>query len=73
VLEKKEAYSDYVFEDTAAEILRDEPATLALFDAWKQSHPELLNNQEAVLDFIFTHCERYREPEWRCYPVLRII
>jgi hypothetical protein len=29
VLEKKEAYSDYVFEDTAAEILRDEPATLA--------------------------------------------
>lgn len=73
VLEKKEAYSDYVFEDTAAEILRDEPATLALFDAWKQGHPELLNNQEAVLDFIFTHCERYREPEWRCYPVLRII
>ncbi|MBK1889408.1 peptidase M14 [Undibacterium sp. 14-3-2] len=73
VLEKKEAYSDYVFEDTAAEILRDEPATLALFDAWKQSHPELLNNQEAVLDFIFTHCERFREPEWRCYPVLRII
>lgn len=73
VLEKKEAYSDYVFEDTAAEILRDEPATLALFDAWKQSHPELLNNQEAVLDFIFTHCERYREPEWRCYPVLRLI
>ena len=73
VLEKKEAYSDYVFEDTAAEILRDEPATLALFDAWKQDHPELLNNQEAVLDFIFTHCERYREPEWCCYPVLRII
>jgi len=73
VLEKKEAYSDYVFEDTAAEILRDEPVTRALFETWKSNHPELLNNQEAVLDFIFTHCERFREPEWRCYPVLRII
>lgn len=73
VLEKKEAYSDYVFEDTAVEILRDEPATHALFETWKNSHPELLNNQEAVLDFIFTHCERFREPEWRCYPVLRIV
>jgi len=72
VLEKKEAYSDYVFEDSAAEILQTEPATRAAFDAWKIANPELLTSQESVLDFIFTHCDRYKEPEWRRYPVYRI-
>ncbi|MFZ6847222.1 M14 family zinc carboxypeptidase [Undibacterium sp. RuRC25W] len=72
-LEKKEAYSDYVFEDTAAEILRDEPAVRAAFDAWKQENPALLSDQNAVLDFIFAHCQRFVEPEWNRYPVLRII
>jgi hypothetical protein len=32
----------------------------------------LLTNQEAVLDFIFANCARYREPEWRRYPVFMI-
>ena len=69
VLEKKEAYSDYVFEDHAAELLNDEPALAAKFEAWKRDNAALLGNQEAVLDFIFANCERYREPEWRRYPV----
>jgi hypothetical protein len=72
VLEKKEAYSDYVFEDHAAELLDREPALAARFEAWKASNPALLANQEAVLDFIFANCERYREPEWRRYPVYLI-
>ena len=71
-LEKKEAYSDYVFEDTAAEILRDEPSTRAAFEAWKQVNPDLLEDQTTVLDFIFTHCQRFKEPEWNRYPVLRL-
>ncbi len=72
VLEKKEAYSDYVFEDHAAELLNDEPALAARFEAWKEANPALLSNQEAVLDFIFANCERYREPEWRRYPVFML-
>ncbi|WP_422567896.1 M14 family zinc carboxypeptidase [Janthinobacterium agaricidamnosum] len=73
VLEKKEAFSDYVFEDMASALLRDEPALAAKFGQWKIAHPELLSNQEAVLDFIFENCQRYAEPEWRRYPVLSII
>ncbi|WP_020653574.1 M14 family zinc carboxypeptidase [Massilia niastensis] len=72
VLEKKEAYSDYVFEDHAEELLRDEPALAAKFAEWKAANPGLLADQEAVLDFIFANCERYREPEWRRYPVFMI-
>jgi len=72
VLEKKEAYSDYVFEDHALELLRDEPALRIKFEQWKSAHPELLSNQVAVLDFIFANCKRYVEPEWRRYPVLSV-
>jgi hypothetical protein len=72
VLEKKEAYSDYVFEDEAEDMLRAEPELAAKFDAWKAANPALLANQEAVLDFIFANCERYREPEWRRYPVFML-
>ena len=72
VLEKKEAYSDYVFEDEAEQLLRDEPALAARFAEWKAANPSLLSNQEAVLDFIFANCDKYREPEWRRYPVFMI-
>lgn len=73
VLEKKEAYSDYVFEDHAAELLRDEPELKTKFAAWKAANPSLLTNQNAVLDFIFANCERYREPEWSRYPVFMVM
>ncbi len=72
VLEKKEAYSDYVFEDEAGQMLRDEPALAAKFAEWKAANPALLSNQETVLDFIFAHCDKYREPEWRRYPVFMV-
>jgi len=73
VLEKKEAYSDYVFEDHALELLRDEPGLRQKFEQWKAEHPQLLSSQEAVLDFIFANCQRYVEPEWRRYPVLAVM
>ena len=73
VLEKKEAFSDYVFEDMASELLRDEPALAAKFADWKAANPALLSNQEAVLDFIFEHCQRFAEPEWRRYPVIALM
>ena len=72
VLEKKEAYSDYVFEDEAEQMLRDEPVLAARFADWKAANPAQLANQEAVLDFIFANCDRYREPEWRRYPVFMV-
>jgi hypothetical protein len=72
VLEKKEAYSDYVFEDLALEMLETEPALKAKFAAWKQANPDLLSNQDAVLGFIFHNGQRHAEPEWRRYPVLSV-
>jgi hypothetical protein len=72
VLEKKEVYSDYVFEDEAERLLAAEPELAAKFDAWKAANPDRLQDQGAVLDFIFANCARWREPEWRRYPVFMI-
>jgi hypothetical protein len=54
-------------------LLRDEPLLAARFAEWKTANPALLSNQEAVLDFIFEHCARFAEPEWRRYPVLALM
>lgn len=72
ILEKKETYSDYVFEDVAEQLLKDEPELQQQFAQWSAAHPELLTDQKAVLDFIFEHASRYREPEWRRYPVIAV-
>lgn len=72
VLEKKEAYSDYVFEDSALEMLNEEPELQAKFEQWKTQYPELLSNQDAVLGFIFTNGKRFNEPEWQRYPIFSV-
>jgi hypothetical protein len=73
VLDKKEAFSDYVFEDEAERLLEAEPALRSRFADWKAAHPELLADRDAVLGFLFIAAQRYAEPAWRLYPVLRLL
>jgi hypothetical protein len=72
VLDRKEHYSDYVFEDEAEHLLATEPGLADRFEAWKAAHPGLLDDPQAVLDFIFMSARRHAEPEHRRYPVLRL-
>ena len=73
VLERKERYSDYVFEDTAFEMLQQEPELRTRFEQWKTDHPELLSDPAAVLDFVFANGARHHEPGWRRYPVFALM
>jgi len=73
ILEKKETYSSYVFEDTASELLQTDPELRGKFERWKAENPQLLSSQEAVLDFIFFNCTQYNEPQWRRYPIFRLM
>lgn len=73
VLDKKEDFSDYVFEDEAERLLAAEPGLRQRFDAWKAAHPDQLGDPQAVLGFIFLAAQRYAEPECRRYPVLRLL
>jgi len=73
VLERKERFSAYVFEDVAERLLEEEPGLREKFEAWKRANPALLSDSEAVLGFIFNACHRYREPGFRRVPVLRVL
>ena len=73
ILEQKERFSAYLFEDTATEMLSSEPELQRLFTQWKTDHPQLLSDQGAVLDFLFAHGRRYHEPSWRRYPVAALV
>jgi len=73
VLDRKEHFSDYVFEDEAERLLAAEPALSRRFEAWKAEYPERLGDRQAVLDFIFLASQRYAEPAWRLCPVLRLL
>lgn len=73
VLQRKETFSDYVFEDVAEQLLEEEPGLRERFDAWKRAHPALLSDPEQVLGFIYNACQRYREPEFMRVPVLRVV
>lgn len=73
VLDRKEGYSDYVFEDEAERLLETEPGLRARFEAWKIEHPGLLGDAQAVLGFIFETSRRHAEPACRRYPVLRLL
>jgi hypothetical protein len=72
ILEKKEHFSDYIFEDMALQLLKDEPKLRARFEQWRLDHPELLSDQKQVLGFLFENCARFAEPQWRRYPVLSV-
>jgi hypothetical protein len=71
VLQQKEGHSDYVFEDVAAEMLRNDPALKAALEEAKKKDPALAKDGEAQLDFIYKRSP-YFEPVNMRYPVFRI-
>jgi hypothetical protein len=73
VLDRKETFSDYLFEDEAERLLLAEPALRASFNDWVRADPQRLHDGAACLAYIHQHAQRYREPEWRRFPVLRIV
>lgn len=71
ILNQKEGYSDYVFEDEASELLKTDSTLSASFLQWKQENPDKSKSQGEVLNFIFNH-SAYREKEFRRVPVYRL-
>lgn len=72
VLQQKEHYSDYVFEDTAAELLKQNPSLKKQLDEKKRSDPAFASNGAAVLDWIYYHSDYY-EKSHRRYPVFQVM
>ena len=53
ILQQKEWYSDYVFEDTAKKLLEEDSEMKGKFEALKKEDPEFANNPRAQLYFIY--------------------
>ena len=71
VLQQKEWFSPFVFEDKAAELLAKDPALREAFDARRANDPAFAEDGWAQLYFIYQRSP-YFEPGHKVYPVYRI-
>lgn len=70
-LMQKEYFSAYVFEDLAAEFLKDHPEVRRELEARKAADPDFASDAQAQLDWVYRKSPWY-EPSHRVYPVGRI-
>lgn len=71
ILMQKEYFSSYVFEDTAADILKKNPELRKALEARKQADADFASNARAQLDFVYKRSKWY-EPTHKLYPVGRL-
>ena len=71
ILQQKEGYSDYRWEDLAADVLRANPGLKKKLEEKKAADPAFAGNGSAQLDFIYKN-SRYYEPGHNRYPVYRL-
>ncbi len=71
VLAQKEYFSDYVFEDTAAELLKKNPELKSKLEKKKQDDVAFAKNPNAQLDFVYRNSS-YFEKSYLRYPVFRL-
>lgn len=72
ILGQKEYFSDYVFEDTAAELLKKSQVLRTAFEFEKVANPEIVNDAKAQLEWIYKHSDYY-EKSVGLYPIFRVL
>ena len=72
ILQQKEWFSDYVFEDIAAELLAIDPALKAELEAKRTADPVFAKDAWAQLYFVYQRSAWF-EPSYRRYPVVRVM
>ena len=72
ILQQKEGYSAYVFEDKAAEILKANPELRKKLELKRKSDSAFAKDGGAQLDFVYKNSVYY-EPTHKRYPVVRIM
>ncbi|MCW3122588.1 MAG: hypothetical protein JWQ38_2080 [Flavipsychrobacter sp.] len=71
ILQQKEYFSDYVFEDVAAQILEKDAALKTQLQEKRTQDPEFAKSAAAQLDFVYRH-SKYFEQSVNRYPVYRV-
>jgi hypothetical protein len=72
ILQQKEGYSDYRWEDVAAEYVRQHPELKQQLEDRKKADPKFAESSSAQLNFIYKNSPYY-EPAHLRYPVYRML
>lgn len=72
ILQQKEGYSSYVFEDVAKQILDENPTLKQEFETKKQTDKAFAENGGDQLYWVYKH-SKYFEKEFMRYPVFRVL
>ena len=72
ILQQKEYFSDYIFEDRAEEILKNNPGLKTELEKRKSADQTFANDHRAQLDVIYKHSPHYEKSHNR-YPVGRML
>lgn len=71
ILQHKGGYSDYVFEDDAAALLKKDANLRKQLEEKQKADTAFANDGDAQLDFVYKHSV-YKEVEYMRYPVYRL-
>jgi zinc carboxypeptidase len=72
IMGQKEGYSDYAFEDIAADYLQKNDTLRKKLEAQRAADTAFAGNAAAQLNFIYRHSP-YFEPDYLRYPVFRVL
>jgi hypothetical protein len=72
ILQQKEGYSDYRWEDLAAQVLKNDPLLQKELNDRKLADTAFAADAAAQLDFVYKHSSYY-EPVHLRYPVFRLL
>ncbi|MEM9897309.1 MAG: M14 family zinc carboxypeptidase [Bacteroidota bacterium] len=72
ILQQKEHFSSYVFEDHAVKILEENPELKEALEKAKAEDPSMAKSANRQLDFIYQR-SKHREPEYLRYPIFRVL
>ena len=72
ILQQKESFSPYIWEDKALELLNNNPKLKEAFDTKKKNDKTFENNWYAQLDWLYKQSENYEKAHLQ-YPVYRLI
>ena len=73
ILAQKEYYSAYIFEDTAAELLKKDKNLKQKLEAKKASDKKFADDGEAQLDWVYKNSPHFEEKIFRQYPIYRVL
>ena len=71
ILQQKEGFSPYVWEDMAEQFLKENPDIKAAFEVKKLAEPRFANNWYSQLDWIHKQSAYYERSHFR-YPIVRV-